>query len=153
MGIPAILRSRLALILFLGVFLIPIGVSSLRGLTHVLTCDEEVGTPFTITLPDTGPPAITSSATFTAGEEQGKCGGLFLNMAVRSDEPDKLQIILPIENRSEDTWQGSVKLDLGGTTVPIEIGEIRAGRTATDTVDLDVKAGTTEIEGSLLIGP
>jgi hypothetical protein len=152
-GIPPILRSRLALVLFLGVLLIPIGVSSLRGLTHVLTCDEEVNTPFTINLPEAGPPSITSSITLTAGEEQGKCGGLFLNMAVRSPEPDQLEIVLPIENRSDDTWRGSVELDLGGTTVPIDIGEIKAGRTVTDTVDLDVDPGTTDIEGSLLIGP
>ena len=153
MDIPSILRSRLALVLFLGVFLIPIGVSSLRGLTHVLTCDEAVNTPFTITLPETGQASITSSATFTPGQEQGQCGGLFLNMAVRSDRPDKVQIILPIENRSDDTWRGSVELDLGGTKVPIDIGEIEAGRTATDNVDVNVKPGTTEIEGSLLIGP
>jgi hypothetical protein len=152
-AIPPILRSRLALVLFLGVFLIPIGVSSLRGLTHVLTCDEEVATPFTISIPETGVPSITSSATFTRDQADGQCGGLFLNMAVRQAGPDKIQVVLPIQNRSEDTWRGSVELDLGGTKVPVDIGEIESGATESDTIDVDVDRGTTEIEGSLLIGP
>ena len=139
--------------LFLGVLLIPIGVSSLRGLTHVLTCDEEVATPFTISIPASGPPSITSSATFTRDQLDGQCGGLFLNMGVRQTEEDEIQIVLPIQNRSEDTWRGTVELNLGGTKVPIDIGEIKAGATASDTVDVDIREGTTEIQGSLLIGP
>jgi hypothetical protein len=140
-------------VLFLGVFLIPIAMSSLRGLTHVLTCDEEVNTPFTITLPESGPASITSSATFTRDQADGQCGGLFVNMRVGPKETGKLQVILPVENRSSDTWRGTIELDLSGTKVPIDIGEIKAGRTESDTVDVDVDSGTTEINGSLLIGP
>lgn len=153
-GIPTILRSRLALVLLLGVFLIPIGVSSLRGLTHVLTCDEEVATPFTITIPETGgPPSIASSQQFTRDQLDGQCGGLFLNMAVSQTEPDEIQVTLPIENRSEETWRGTIELDLNGTKVPVDIGEIKAGERATDTIDVSLRKGTTALEGSLLIGP
>jgi hypothetical protein len=140
-------------VLLLGVFLIPVGVSSLRGLTHVLTCDEEVRTPFTISIPASGPPSITSSAVFTPEQAEGQCGGLFLNMAVGSTAPDKMRIVLPIQNRSQDTWRGSVELDLDGTKVPIDIGEIKAGKIAEDTIEVDVSKGTTEINGTLLIGP
>jgi hypothetical protein len=139
--------------MLLGAFLIPITVSSLRGLTHVLTCDEDVRTPFTINIPEVGQPSITSSATFTREDIQGQCGGLFLNMRVGASTPEKIKVVLPIENRSEHTWQGSVSLKLGKTTVPVEIGEIKAGETAEDTIDVNVDPGTTEIAGSLLIGP
>src|SRR5437764_10153454 len=33
-------------------------------------------------------------------------------------------IILPIANGTKHEWQGSVKLKLGGTTVPVRIGSI-----------------------------
>jgi hypothetical protein len=135
----------------LGVFLIPITVSSLRGLTHVLTCDQDVRTPFTV---DTGGNAsITSSARFTRGETAGLCGGLRLNMSVGPIGPEKVRVTLPITNESKYDWKGSVELKLGGTTVPIDIGKIDAGETATDTVDVKVAKDVTEIEGSLLIGP
>ena len=138
------------MVLLFGVFLIPITVSSLRGLTHVLTCDEDVRTPFTVETG--GSDSITSSARFTRGEPVALCGGLRLNMRVGPLEPGKVRVTLPITNESENAWKGSVELNLGGTTVPIDIGEIKAGATETDTVDVKVD-DVTEIEGSLLIGP
>ena len=139
------------MVLLLGVFLIPITVSSLRGLTHVLTCDQDVRTPFTV---DTGGgSSITSSARFTRGEPTDLCGGLRLNMRVGPLGTDKVRVTLPITNESKYAWQGSVELKLGGTTVPVDIGEIKAGATETDTIDVKVGNDVTEIEGSLLIGP
>ena len=46
----------------LGTFLIPIGTSSLRGLTHVLTCAEDTETPFTVVLKRNEAPAILEIA-------------------------------------------------------------------------------------------
>jgi hypothetical protein len=139
------------MVLLLGVFLIPVTVSSLRGLTHVLTCDQDVRTPFTV---DTaGGSSITSSARFTRGEPTDLCGGLRLNMSVGPISPEKVRVTLPITNESKYAWQGSVELKLGGTTVPIDIGEIKPGATETDTVDVKAARDITEIEGSLLIGP
>jgi hypothetical protein len=137
----------------LGVFLIPITVSSLRGLTHVLTCDADVRTPFTISIPKSGAPSITSSATFTREDQNGQCGGLFLNMKVGAPSPGKLRVTLPITNRSKYDWQGSVELKLGKTAVPIDIGQIKAGATELANIDVKVDPGDTELNGSLLIGP
>src|SRR5215210_2240361 len=95
----------------LGVFLIPITVSSLRGLTHVLTCDQDVRTPFTVQTG--GNASITSSARFTRGEPAGLCGGLRLNMSVGARGPGKVRITLPITNESKYAWKGSVELKLG----------------------------------------
>ena len=134
--------------LLLGVFLIPITVSSLRGLTHVLTCDADVRTPFTV---DTD--TATSSARFERGDPSGLCGGLQLNMAVGQVRDDRVRLTLPITNTSEYTWKGSVELRIGGYAVPVDIGEIEAGATEVDSIDIKVDKDATEINGSLLIGP
>ena len=136
--------------LLLGVFLIPITVSSLRGLTHVLTCDADVRTPFTVNT-DTA----TSSARFERGDPTGLCGGLQLNMAVGQVQGDsnKVRLTLPITNTSKYTWKGSVELRIGGSAVPVDIGEIAAGATEVDSIDIKVDEDATEISGSLLIGP
>ncbi|MGH2809124.1 MAG: hypothetical protein ACRDKT_17810, partial [Actinomycetota bacterium] len=58
---PPILRSRLALVALMGAFLIPIGMSSLRGLTHVLSCKQEARQPFTVIVSPVGEPEVLSS--------------------------------------------------------------------------------------------
>jgi hypothetical protein len=62
-------------------------------------------------------------------------------------------LILPIENHTEHLWRGTVTLRLGRTEIPVDIGEVPAGETATDEVALDLEPGTLEVNGSLLIGP
>jgi len=150
---PSVLRSRLALIALMGAFLIPIGLSSLRGLTHVLTCQERTDVPFTLSIPTHGRPTISSSATITRKSAAGLCGGLTLNMRVGAQGPGKVKIVLPIVNHTKYRWHGSVKLELGGTTVPVRIGSIGSGRTGTDTIHVHVDPGTHQVNGSLLIGP
>lgn len=143
-----ILRSRLALAALLGVLLIPIGMSSLRGLTHVLTCREHTNVPFAVDIP-----TITSSQRITRNEPLELCGGLTLNLAVKSLSSDKVQVKLPITNHTKYTWQGSVSLKVSGTSVPVRIGEVKPGRTSTDVIDVKIAKGTHTIDGSLLIGP
>ncbi len=72
---PSGLRSRLALIALLGAFLIPIGMSSLRGLTHVLTCKQSAETPFTLVTVEGLAPQLLSSSRITKGDEKFLCGG------------------------------------------------------------------------------
>jgi hypothetical protein len=151
--IPSVLRSRMALIALLGAFLIPILLSSLQGLTHVLTCQEATNVPFTVQLPSHGQPTISSSSVITREQANGLCGGLHLDMKVGQESNNKVKIILPIANGTKHDWQGSVKLKLGGTTVPVRIGTIPAGETREDTIHFHVDPGTHEINGSLLIGP
>ncbi len=134
-------------------FLIPIGTSSLRGLTHVLTCSEPTEAPFTIVLQAGEPPTILSSASVSRGEEAGLCGGLLLSTRVGALSANKIRITLPITNRTEFPWEGSVSLKLKDTTVPVSIGGVAPGETREDSVVVSVDPGTTEIGGSLLIGP
>jgi hypothetical protein len=151
--VPSILRSRIALVVMLGAFLIPIGMSSLRGLTHVLTCRQQVASPFTLIVPDRGAPTVVSSTIIERGGEAGLCGGLFVNPQARAETSGRVAMTLPIENRTKYRWQGTVRLVLGKTTIPIGIGEVPAGATESDTVVLRLDPGSHEISGSLLIGP
>ena len=150
---PSSVRSRVALLALLAVFLIPLATSSLDGLTHVLTCHQSTRAPFTLEVPERGRPTILSSQTFERGDENGLCGGLTLDIAVGSDTPGHLKIRLPITNHSKYTWHGSVKLRLGSTSVPVNVGTIRAGQTVSSTVRVRVDPGNHNISGSLLIGP
>lgn len=150
---PSGLRSRLALLALIGVFLIPIGMSSLRGLTHVLTCKESAETPFTLITPEGMEPQLLSSSRIEAGDSDYVCGGLSLNMGARADGPGRVSMVLPITNNSEYPWKGSVTLVVGGTSIPASIGEIPAGETRQDVLELDLDPGTQEVNGSLLIGP
>ena len=139
--------------MLLGVFLIPITASSLRGLTHVLTCREETERPFTIVIPEAGPPSILSSATIERDADSSLCGGLDVDTRVAALGGNRVRVTLPITNATDDPWKGSVALKMKGTTIPVAIGAIAAGTTRAETITLNVDPGTTEINGSLLIGP
>ncbi len=150
---PSILRSRLALFALMGAFLIPIGTSSLRGLTHVLTCKEQTRQPFTVVIPPEGEPEVLSSTRIARGEASELCGGLTLNPEARASGEREITIVLPISNESEYVWQGTVTLVLNNTPIPVGIGEIEPGETVTDEVAFELDPGTFELSGSLLIGP
>ncbi len=156
---PSALRAQVALVGLLAVLLIPIGTSSLRGLTHVLTCQERSATPFSVEVPDDGPPIISSSTVIERGPDgevatREVCGGLTLDLLMGSRTEDRTEVTLAITNSSEFGWRGSVQLDLDGTSIPIDIGQIDAGATATDDFELRLDSGQTyEISGNLLIGP
>jgi hypothetical protein len=142
-----------ALFAFLLAFAVPLAASSLRGLTHVLVCAEEAGTPFRLAIPRDGPPLLTSSTRVARGREEGICGGLSLDLAAREAGREKVAVVVPITNRSDMEWHGSVTLELGSTTLPVRIGSIPPGRTRSDELTLRLPPGTHELDGSLLIGP
>ena len=149
------LRSRMALFALLGAFLLPISVSGLRGLTHTLTCQDEVETPFTMVVHDNGPPEVISSTRISRGQEEGLCGGLLLDLRAKGTSNNVKMKVL-ITNNTTSLWRGTVQLALGGrtqATFPVRIGSIPPGKTASDTVDLKLPTGSTELGGSLLLGP
>lgn len=153
------LRARVALIGLLAVLLIPIGTSSLRGLTHVLTCQEDSATPFSVEVPADGPPIISSS-TVIEREDDGTvpagelCGGLALDVLMGSTTEDRADVTIAVTNNSDYGWRGSVQMRLDDTPIPIDIGHIDAGETATDSFELRLdRTGTYAIDGTLLIGP
>jgi hypothetical protein len=151
--VPAALRSRLALLALLGAFLIPIVLSSLRGLTHVLTCEERATTPFTLIIPDEGPPQVLSSQRITAGSDS-LCGGLSLLMQAGAAGVGRVRMVVAITNNTETPWRGTVGLDLQGVgQIPVDIGGIPPEETESDELEFSLSSGTHELEGSLLVGP
>jgi hypothetical protein len=150
---PTGVRSRVALFALVGVFLIPIGLSSLSGLTHVLTCQERTPTPFALDIPAHGVPTISSSETLAQGQSNQLCGGLTLDLGVQQRGPGRVRIVMPITNHTRYTWRGSVKLLLGHTSIPLNVGSIRPGQTHSAHVDVRLDPGTHNIDGSLLVGP
>jgi len=156
---PSALRAQVALICLLGVLLIPIGTSSLRGLTHILTCQQAAAAPFTVQVPEDGPPSIQSSSTIERNPDgsvpdTSVCGGLTLNLSMGSQEEDRADVVLAITNDSDYGWRGSVQIRLDDVDIPIDIGKIGAGETATDEFELRLDEGSTySVKGDLLIGP
>lgn len=150
---PSALRLRVALAALLGVLLIPVGMSSLRGLTHILTCQEATEVPFSITTAEQGRPTVTSSQLIERGDEPGVCGGLVLNLSVRPLAHDRVELVVPIRNETDFDWHGTVALDLGSTRVPVDVGTIKSGETETDTIEVRIHEGTLEVSGSILVGP
>lgn len=156
---PSALRAQVALIGLLAVLLIPIGTSSLRGLTHILTCQDHSATPFSVEVPESGPPSILSSTVIERGSSGEVitaqiCGGLTLDLVMGSRVANRVDVTLVIANHSDYGWRGSVKLQLGDTPIPIDIGKIDARGTATDSFVVRLDSGRRyEIVGELLIGP
>jgi hypothetical protein len=151
---PSALRSRLAVLLMMGAFLVPIMSSNQRGLTHPLTCEQETESPFTLLVEEGQDPTILTSQFFTSEEETLLCGALDLNLRARSKGENRIEMILPIRNESDYAWHGSVKLRIGKTSVPIRVGEIAAGDSEVASVTLpNLPRGQTTVDGSLLIGP
>ncbi len=150
---PAILQSRLAVAALLGVFLIPIAMSSLRGLTHVLSCEQAVESPFTVVVEDDGRAVVASSTGVVAGEDPGLCGGLDVILQARPEERGRLVMTVDIFNRTDHPWQGTVNLTLNGTSIPVSIGRVAAGANEEDRLVFRLRPGSHELEGSLLIGP
>ncbi len=150
---PSTFRARIAIVLILGIFLIPILVSSLRGLTHVLACEEAVESPFTVVVSAGGNAVVTSSASGEAGTSSALCGGLSVDMKAGRVANDRMNVTISVTNNSEYPWQGTVDLSLNGSMFPIAIGRIDPGVTESDSVPLRLGEGTTELDGTLLVGP
>ena len=156
---PNILKSRVALVVLLAVFLIPIGLSSLRGLTHVLTCDEEVATPFTVIF-DEGTAMVLSSVAITAEDSSPTlCDGILVDVQASTPTLDTAELTLIVTNTTEFPWRGTINLELGdqgvmGTTlIPINIGKVDPQAFQTEVVKVNLEDGAHEFGGRLLIGP
>lgn len=149
---PAYLRIRLALAILLGVFLIPIGLSSMRGLTHVVSCREAISKPFEVDFDPAGEPLLTGSSVIEAGQDP-ICALLETDLSLRTAGPNRLEVTVPVENQGKDPWQGTVTLRVGDVLIPVQIGLVPPGESRSETLVLRLPAGVTGFSGELLIGP
>ena len=142
------------MVTLLGIFLIPVASSTLRGLTHVLTCEAAVDATLQIDNTVGDDSVLLSADTITADDEEGLCGGLTVDLQLASTTEDAADGVVEIVNDTDVDWQGSVELEFSGISVPVAIGDVAAGETATDTITLNIEPDRTyEISGTLLIGP
>ena len=82
------------------------------------------------------------------------CGGLALDLRAGGSGGNKVTITVVINNRTEDLWKGTVSLNVEGVgVIPVNIGSIGPGGSASDQLELNLKTGSHEVGGSLLIGP
>ena len=150
---PALLRTRVVLLALFGVFLIPVVLSTVRGLTHVVSCTREIARPFEVAVGDDDRPVLAGSAVVEAGEAP-QCGGaLKANVEVSAKGPNEIAVTVPITNAGEAAWRGTVSLRVGNTVIPFHVGLVPAGETRSETIVLRLPDGTTGFTGSLLLGP
>lgn len=151
-SVPIHMRTRLALMLLAGVLIIPIVQSSLRGFDHLLTCTEQVETPFQVIITD-GLPIVTGSTTLEPGDPTVFCGGLGVEISVGPSTEADVRVFVDLDNTSDVDWFGTVDLSVGSTRVPVDLGKVSSGSSRTESIDVQLPEGTTAFSGSLLIGP
>lgn len=153
----ALTGHRLPLLVLAVVFLIPVGTSSLRGLTHLLTCADEVGTFVSVTpgLEPGEPPTVLSSRLLEAGEDPLICEALVVELAIgeHDEASGAVELIVDVTNTSQTDWRGTIRLEVGTTPIPLAVGRVAAGQTERATAWVRGRDGQVEIEGELLIGP
>jgi hypothetical protein len=151
------LRARLATVALFAMFLIPVGMSSLRGLTHIISCEEPTATPFTMTVGQGQRPVVTTSMQLSPEDPQGLCGGLAIDMRARLVSADAVRMILLVDNASPSMWAGTIQLDLqrgrGHLLLPLDLGRLRAGKSGSVEIPIRLDPGETSLDGSILIGP
>jgi hypothetical protein len=153
-AMPSALRAKVSLVSIFAVLLIPIYTSSLRGLTHVLTCDQVTDADFSVVVDDQGRPSILSSVSFDRNTDRSLCGGLTADFAMGSARDNRADVLLTIANNTEFDWQGSIALKVDDTTIPVSIGRVPAQTTRHSTVTVRLRDDRDyELKGSLLIGP
>ena len=175
------LRIRASIIMLLGVLLIPVATSSLRGLTHVLSCTSPVAARFDAPLPDQGagpapvlldPTAVTRtrpgdpvatttttappSTTTIPQRPKGPtpvCGGITVDMKLSAPRPGVVRVDLPVRNAGRHRWRGTVKLRVGSKVFPVDLGSIPPGQTRTRSLEVQVDREVKRVTGELLLGP
>ena len=150
---PLTLRSRAALFALLAIFLIPVGMSSLRGLTQVVTCTEQTAAPFTLQITEGAQPVVVTSARIEPGGPPDICGGLVLDLRARGESPQEVTMIVIVANPTEALWRGTVQLVIAGTSYPVPIGRVEPGSSGQAEIRHTLRPGSYDLSGSLLIGP
>lgn len=155
LALPSALRAKIALVTLLGIFLIPLTVSSMRGLPHLLACEAEIDATLRIAAANDDDAVLLSADEITSGDAPVTlCDGLAVDLQLASTTDDEARVSVTIANRSDRTWDGSVDLRLGDTAVPVRIGRVAPGETAVDTIALSIDPDRDyEITGTLLLGP
>lgn len=149
------LRNRLALFVLLGVLTIPALSGNLRGLTHLLVCEQAVARPFLVEVLPDGQAIVASAQTINV-DDAPLCGGLAVDLRAQVDG-DRLDLDVILVNDSTIPWAGTVGLEVSNPNVdlvvPASAGRVEAGESATVRLTMRLARGVTDIDGTLLLGP
>lgn len=148
------LRNRLALVVFIGVLLIPALAGNLRGLTHVLVCEEPIAQPFFVQILDGE--ATVGSAFVLDDEASSACRGLSVDLRA-SLAGERLDLEVVLTNETELAWSGTVGLTVAtagvDVVIPARTGTVGPDSTSSVTLTMQLDDGVTDIDGTLLLGP
>ncbi len=135
------------------VLLIPIAQAWLGGRTHLVSCSRPVTTPFQVLVVD-GTPVVTSSARLLTADPEESCGGLAVDLGV-GPGPGEEQVTVTIRftNPTPFVWRGSVDLQIGEASIPVDVGTVPSGTTVESQIPVRVGEGTTDLSGWLVVGP
>lgn len=149
-------RRHAALACLFGILLIPLSVSSLGGLTQIVTCRDQASVPFTLGTSTTGHPLILSAESLVRRSPLGPaCAGLSLSMSVGPASVGRVLVVLDFHNATAFSWAGAVALHLGSLQSAVPVGRIGANSTRRTRLLVLVgpaSAGTS-LSGRLLVGP
>ena len=146
-------RTRLAVAVLTLVLLIPIAQAWIGGRTHLVSCTRPVRTPFQVLVVD-GVPVVTSSSRLLPGGAADTCGGLQVDLAVGTGrQAPGVVMSVRLSNPTPFPWRGSVDLEVAGVSIPVDVGSVPPATEVERQVPLHVEEGTTEVSGSLVVGP
>ncbi|NND83764.1 MAG: hypothetical protein HKN46_01295 [Acidimicrobiia bacterium] len=148
------LRNRFALAVFIGALLIPAVAGNLRGLTHVLVCEEPISQPFFVQILD-GEATVGSSFVLD-DEATSACGGISVDLRSALDG-DRLDLEVILTNDTDLSWSGTVGLTVAtagvDAVIPARTGTVGPATTSSVTLTMNLDDGVTDIDGTLLLGP
>ncbi len=150
---PAALWTRIAFVSLFAVMLIPVALSSQRGLSHTLTCTERAESPFQVVMIPGEEPVITGAAVLDGGPPEVLCDGLSLEFEALGLPSGKVEVTVSIANSTEFDWFGTVQFEISGTRIPLDLGKVRAGGKRQASLALTLPEGVTQLNGRLLVGP
>ena len=155
------LRSRIAVAGLLGVFLIPL-VHSATGRTHALTCRRDLAAVSLKVGPD-GTVAVGSATGVrrndgpkprtTVFASPSVCGGLLPSVAVHTDTARAIRLEMGISNRTVHRWHVTMRVQVGDSQVPIDLGALKSGESRSPSLRIDLGPGTTELRVVFFAGP
>lgn len=101
-----------------------------------------------------GVPVVTSSSRLLPGDGDDPCGGLQVDLAVGSSgQKGAVTMTIALSNPTPFPWRGSVDLQVGEVSVPVDVGVVAPGTRVESRVPVRVDGGVTEMSGSLVVGP
>lgn len=144
------------------VFVIPL-VQSSTAQTHALTCrrviaSAELGTDAggNVTIRNARPLDASGDKGTPAGvrfESRSVCGGLVPSVEVATSGPRVLRLDLGVANRTVHRWHAIVRVRIGDSVVPIELGTLSPGATRTPSLRIDLDPGVTKLKVEFTAGP